>query len=501
MQQERSIGRQSPFVPVVVIGVFLPFGVISCSTAPQSVSPQRESVLRIGVDQLASSSASTGFRQFIENFSVEQLLKIDETGRPQPGIGQSWTVSEDRLTTTLQLRPNVRFHDDTPTSAADVVEILQRTLPSSMGAAFNNILSITPQGTDRIQFRLRKGSAILLEALEAQIRKPATPFNIGTGPYRPVESEDGVDLLANNNYYLGEPNIHRLTINQYPTVRNAWAELLRNHVDMVYEVGTALDSLQASTTINVYSYRRHYQYLVLLNARTPALSAPAIRRALNEAINRDEIVRSVQNGHGASSAGPMWPLHWALKDHLPNPLPYDPKTASAILTAKGHAPVTFECLVPSNAERLPLVLQQQLEAVGVQMKLTELSQQKLSERLTAGQYEAILVDTTTGPSIFRSYVRWHSDGPYNRNTYRSVAVDAALDRIDNSQSDDEYRQGVLDFQKAIVDDPPAIFLTWIDRARAVSNRFEVRGAEPGFDMLGTIRMWRPAAGGGFSSTN
>ena len=46
------------------------------------------------------------------------------------------------------------------------------------------------------------------------------------------------------------------------------------------------------------------------------------------------------------------------------------------------------------------------------------------------------------------------------------------------------------FQRAIVDDPPAIFLAWSERARAVSTRFEVP-VEPGRDILSTLRLWRP----------
>ena len=58
-------------------------------------------------------------------------------------------------------------------------------------------------------------------------------------------------------------------------------------------------------------------------------------------------------------------------------------------------------------------------------------------------------------------------------------------------SDSEYKQGIADFQRAIVDDPPAVFLAWEERARAISKRFEIP-SEPGADPLITLRMWKPA---------
>jgi hypothetical protein len=72
----------------------------------------------------------------------------------------------------------------------------------------------------------------------------------------------------------------------------------------------------------------------------------------------------------------------------------------------------------------------------------------------------------------------------------SRSQDDALDAIRHAKSDDEYAAGVRGFQQAILDDPPAIFLAWDERARAVSRRFEVP-AEPGVDILGTLRSWRP----------
>ena len=56
-------------------------------------------------------------------------------------------------------------------------------------------------------------------------------------------------------------------------------------------------------------------------------------------------------------------------------------------------------------------------------------------------------------------------------------------------------------QQAFVDDAPAIFLAWSVRARAVSKRFTVSGVEPGRDVLGTIRLWKPATGALRASRN
>jgi hypothetical protein len=79
--------------------------------------------------------------------------------------------------------------------------------------------------------------------------------------------------------------------------------------------------------------------------------------------------------------------------------------------------------------------------------------------------------------------------------YANARVDAALDTIRRSLTDEEYKRGVSAFHQAIVEDPPAIFLAWNERARAVSRRFAVPTTEPNIDILGSLRLWRPVGGG------
>jgi ABC-type transport system substrate-binding protein len=122
------------------------------------------------------------------------------------------------------------------------------------------------------------------------------------------------------------------------------------------------------------------------------------------------------------------------------------------------------------------------------LELTTLD--KLYQRIQAGDFDAVLADARNGPSLLKPYQFWHSGSPNNYGHFSSPAVDAALDSIRHASDDAEYKDGVAAFQRAIIDDPPGIFLAWSHRARAVSTRFEVP-VEPGRDVLRTLRLWRP----------
>ncbi len=126
------------------------------------------------------------------------------------------------------------------------------------------------------------------------------------------------------------------------------------------------------------------------------------------------------------------------------------------------------------------------------MELREASSDEAIQALSSPQFEAVILDAIEGPSAFRVYLWWHSGGSQNPGGLGSPTTDRALDRIRHARSEDEYRAGVAAFQHIAIDDPPAIFLAWGERARAVSRRFDVQ-TEPGRDVLTTLRLWRPVA--------
>jgi hypothetical protein len=101
------------------------------------------------------------------------------------------------------------------------------------------------------------------------------------------------------------------------------------------------------------------------------------------------------------------------------------------------------------------------------------------------------MEAISGPTLFRPYVFWHSTGFLNWGHFGTATTDAALDRVRNAQSEPLYRDAVAGLQQTFMDDPPAIFLAWSQRARAVSRRFIVPAAEPGRDILSTLRLWKP----------
>ena len=263
---------------------------------PQKLSIQ-EQTLRVGVARWGSASPLTGLRQIDQNLSNEGLLRISDDGRVEPRLAEGWAVSPDGLTITVRLRPRVTFHDGSIVTASAIQRNLEAALPAFMGPAFEDVDRITANGADRVDIHLRRPSHFASEALEVPIRKP-DGSGAATGPFAPVSTNAIGELRSHKAYYLGAPIIERVLVTNYPSVRNAWADMLRDKVDMLYEVSfDALDSLRDAQHVSIFSFTRPYQFLVVLNERSPKLRSPAVRRALNLAIDRSAVVRDAFNGH------------------------------------------------------------------------------------------------------------------------------------------------------------------------------------------------------------
>lgn len=454
----------------------------SSSTRPFPVSSSVE--LRIGFG-LANGQAAF-INQIVQNVATEALVSFSRDGRYQPWLAQSVDVSADGLTWRITLRDVVRFHDGTSADAAAVTSIL-KTQFRRMGSSFDDVEDIVAEDATHIAIKLKSRSALFVEGFGVTPIERPESNRVGTGPFALAASNpDGAELRRYDGYYGGPSAIDRITIRPYETVRAAWADLLRDNTDMLYEVGgDALDSLEPSTRTRIYTFSRPYAYVGILNTHRPSLKAAAVRQALNAAIDREKFIAEALNGHGQPATGPVSPYHWA----------------NALNAARAHnaprrlaSPLAIHCLYVEPAdERLALVVKRMLEDIGATVTLELVPQEEAYARMQRGDFDIVLNDQIQGPGLLRPLWFWGTGEQFNWGHYSNAAVDAAFKAIRIATNDDQYKAGVRALQQAMLDDPPAIFLAWRERARAVSTRFEVP-AEPGRDILRTLRLWKPIGG-------
>ena len=286
--------------------------------------------------------------------------------------------------------------------------------------------------------------------------------------------------------------------------------MLRGDVDMVTDVPPDAVQFIQNEEVRVVSFGRRYQYLVALNVRKHPFDSPLVRRALNAAIDRQGLIEHALQGHGVPSTGPLWPKHWAYNTSIPS-YRFDPGLATSLLNSAGlrtdkntvgpAARFRFTCLIPENfnvLERVALEVQKQLYDVGVDMQFEVVPIKDFDLRVRDGRFDAMLIDSISGPTVGRSYMFWRSarrfPGGLNFFGYENSEAERLFDVMRTSTNQIAIQSAFTRLQETLLDDPPALFLAWNERSRAVRRDFQIvqdARRDPA-DPVYSIWRWRPA---------
>lgn len=478
-------------------------GPVAATSAPEPVT------LTIGYPHQTGDPLH-GIQAAARLLSFEGLSYLSRDGQPQPRLAESWTESADGLTWTIKIRQNAFFHDGSRLDAEAVKASLLRSLANGEGnlrPGLSDILGVETSGTDEIVIKLRSRSAFLLDDLTVAIVKVSGTNQFGTGAFVTTSTSNGeVEMSAVPNYYRRKPAIERIKWKAYPTVRTAWAAMMRGEIDFLFEVSPdTLEFIQSEASVQVFPFLRNYVHAVVFNSRRPIFKDWQVRRALSYAVDRKSLVDQALRGKGMVANGPAWPQHWAYDPAVPQ-YSYDPQKATALLnsagipqasphTESGKVPgrMHFVCLLPENFtlwERMALIVQRDLSRIGVDMQIELVAFEDFNKRIAQGYFDAAILEMVVGNSSSRPYLFWHSQSRLNSWGYKNPNTDIALDDIRRAASESEYRNGFRKFQMEMLDDSPAIFLALGTVTRAVNrNRFQVI-APTGTDILPSIADWQ-----------
>ncbi len=315
-------------------------------------------------------------------------------------------ISRDGRTYVYHFRRNVRWQDGVPFTAHDVIASWQAvTNPhnNTIGLeGYNRVSSIEAPNPATIVVHLRERYPPFVSCFFAQADgKPVLPahilartdFNggelnthpIGTGPFRFVSwvHGDRIVLTRFGRYFKGKPKLTRIEMRFVPNAQTTALELEQHQIDLIVEPqASMIDQYRSIGGVIVETPPTNTVASLLINARKPGLHDLAVRRALALAIPYEAILRDVEHNL-KSEARNVLPVTALGYEPLP-PRTYDPagarnlldragwlRGADGIRTRKGvRLAFTFVILAESTtAERIGLLLQSSLRAIGIELAL------------------------------------------------------------------------------------------------------------------------------------
>jgi peptide/nickel transport system substrate-binding protein len=462
-----------------------------CSPEAPPVPPASD-VLRIGAPESGFDAPDLGIRFLAATFTHEGLFFIDDDGRPAPRLAQGWKWTPDHLRLLIQLRADVRLHDGTAVTSSMVADALRRGVARPANQmqswALDSIASIDATGADEVTVTLTREAGAIVEDLTFPLS--FGPSNAGTGPYRVTpaapETPAGSTVLTRlDRHYRGQPAIRQVVISGYPTLRMAWTSLLRGEIDVVTSVPSDAVAFLGSQRVTSASFLRAYQYQLAFNSRREPFTSPAVRKALNMAIDREHLMQRVFGGKALRADGPLWARHWTLGSDEPR-YTFDTVSAGKALDAahlslgrpdkRAGQPLrfTFRCLVPAGfrtEERIALELERQLALIGVGIQFDVQPPQQYDAKIRSGDFDAVLVNMIGGPTFNRPHRFFRSGRPVELNVfgYENPEAERLFDVLKTSHDESALRTAAKRLQRVFHEDPPTLPLAWEERTRAFSR--------------------------------
>lgn len=253
----------------------------------------------------------------------------DDPAKIAPDLAERYTVSADAKTYTFHLRKGVKWHDGQPFTAADVKATFDRVLNPDFkspkcGARLKPIVaSVEVPDSHTVQFRLKAPAPFIPSIASAwcrvvakhvlekhgDLQKPEA--QIGTGPFRFKRYERGnlIEWEKNKDYFIpGLPYVDG--VKQYILV-GAPTQLAAAKAGrvMLWDTWPPLSKAAAEELarargdqVEIYQHTNNTIYLVYLHTQKPPFDKADMRRAVNLAIDRHELVGKTLDGAGVPCA-------------------------------------------------------------------------------------------------------------------------------------------------------------------------------------------------------
>ncbi len=448
----------------------------------------------------------------------ETLIMLDsDTGEHTPLLAESWNISEDGLTIDFVLKDNIRFSDNKPITADDVVfsfSLIKNPKIDNAHLAnyFQDVVSCEKIGEREIRFKMSQVYFKSLEIVGSMAIVPEhiygftdeTQFNqnrtnpVGSGPYIFEKWEVGssISLVRNENYWGKKPHIRKLVFKVITNDLAALSAMRSNQIDLVatppeqfVKLSADKDFLKDYNPIEYWTPSGGYSYIGW-NMDSKFFSDKRVRLAMTHLVDRENIRDNIYEGMAKIVAGPFY-INSPQYNHSLEQWPYDPKKAAMLLDEAGWkdtdgdgirdkdgVPFRFKFLVTSGndtRERILKLLKDDFAKAGIDLVPDTYEWSVFIQRVMNKQFDATTL-AWTGVMEADPYQVWHSSqttaGGSNRIGFNNPEADRLIVEARKTLDKDERNALYHKFQEVLHEEQPYTFMFSTPSLGFVSNRFE-----------------------------
>lgn len=396
-------------------------------------------------------SAAAGNIETYGQLYARLLRRDPASGELEPGLAESWVISQDGRTYTLHLR-DAQFSNGAPITAEDVVFSLSRiqggkqsAYPAPLGA----MESVSAADPKTVVIKLKSAFAPFLGNLEiwnmgivskadVEARGDEKAFAsapVTSGPYAVKEWKPNETLILtpNDHYWReGYPKSGAIVeLREIASAETRAAMMKAGEAEVMRSVPWAqIDDLKKSETIDVRLEPSTTIYVTLLNHKREPFSNLKARQAAAMAIDNKAMTAAITRGY-AQPANTTLPGNIDFHDKDYPGIPYDPTKARELLAQSGMAGREVKILATADAtaQQMALLIQAQWQAIGLKPVIVNVDSGAWWDATGKGDYDATAnwwYNETPDPDLA---VRWAVCGSCGSNSYNTFYANPKVDEL------------------------------------------------------------------------
>jgi peptide/nickel transport system substrate-binding protein len=356
-------------------------------------------------------------RQVQRYVLLTTLARYDSTLTPQPYLARSWQWSPGGRVLTMQLESALRWHDGTPTTAHDVAWTLNAarnavtgyprtselaTLDTAVAADDSTAVLRWSRPQSRLPDVLTDLAILPAHLLDSvplpHLRQAAwNHVPVGNGPFRFVSHEANRRWVfrANTDFppaLGGPPKLDRFIVVVVNEPTTKLAALTSGELDFAGIQPAHAEFVTRDSNLAVVSFPLLWTEGIVFNARRPPFDRREVRRRVNDAIDRQELVDGYIYGFGTPALGPVPPT-------APG---YVPAALASTNAKEVDTPVSFELLTVGSGEAaLEQMLQARLGQAGFDVTIRQLELSAFLGRVygARAEFEAVVLGIAGDPGL------------------------------------------------------------------------------------------------------
>ncbi|WP_353114454.1 ABC transporter substrate-binding protein [Microbacterium sp.] len=365
--------------------------IAGCAASPDADGgKKKDSIIVVQQADIASLSTNIASQRTASRVAGEineAAVKITFDGdKPKlvPGLAESWE-QKDEHTWRFTVRPDVTFTNGEKLTAAAFKSTLEQYRQDPAGKVTTIMKNVQINVVDEMTFDVVTEESNLgslpvqmtwMAVLPPEYRGSMTEAAfgdapIGTGPYMLDEWKKGISvtLKANPDYWGEKPAIKKVTVQTVPDAATRVGMLETGAADLVSDITPDMikraEGIPGTTVKWGASDTRS---TLVLNTNTAPTDNLLVRQAINYAVDKESLAKSLFGGHATPISSPIVKGELGYDPDL-DEYPYDPEKAKQLLAEAGYPngvaiDLNYTIGTSVQDQKVGEALQAMLEAVG-----------------------------------------------------------------------------------------------------------------------------------------